>query len=144
MTSTHTLSPGRCLGTTAQGHPCRAWAQKEGDYCFAHRFQTGARAGDHYPDPSRRELETFNNLVDDMFKRFSILAAMLDGTDVGTDRYFKMMNVYGHFVTHLAGVLRVGRSLGESPDDVLEMLGQAAQELAEEQGWAAFADLTRY
>ena len=28
---------------------------------------------------------------------------------------------------NLAGVLRVGRSLGESPDDVLEMLGQAAQ-----------------
>ena len=144
MNSTHTPSPRRCLGTTAQGRPCRAWAQKEGDYCFAHRFQTGARAGDGHPDPSRRELETFNNLVDDMFKRFSTLAAMLDETDVGADDYFKTMNVYVRFVTHLAGVLRVGRSLGESPDDVLEMLGQAAQELAEEHGWAAFADLTRY
>ena len=137
MTPTQTISPRRCLGATAQDRPCRAWAQKEGDYCVAHRFQTGARAGDHHPDPSRRELETFNNLVDDVFKRFSILAAMLDGIDVGTDRYFKTMNVYGQFVTHLADVLRVQRSLGESPDDVLEMLGQAAQELAEEEGWSA-------
>ena len=137
MTSTQSISPRRCLGTTAQGRPCQAWAQKEGDYCFAHRFQTGARAGDGHPDPSRRELETFNNLVDDMFKRFSTLAAMLDETDVGTDDYFTTMNVYVRFVTHLAGVLRVQRSLGESPDDVLEMLGQAAQELAEEQGWSA-------
>ena len=137
MTPTQSTSPRRCLGTTAQGRPCRAWAQKESDYCFPHRFQTGARAGDGHPDPSRRELETFNNLVDDMFRRFSILAAMLDETDVGTDEYFKTMNVYVHFITHLAGVLRVGRSLGESPDDVLEMLGQAADELAEEHGWSA-------
>ena len=144
MTSTHTPSPGRCLGTTAQGHPCRARPQRDGDYCVAHRLQTGARAGNHHPDPSPPEREKVDNLVDDMFKRFSTLAAMLDGIDVGTDRYFKTMNVYSHFVTHLAGVLRVQRSLGESTEDILDMLGQAAGELAEEHGWAALADPTRY
>ena len=76
-----------------------------------------------------------------MFKRFSTLAAMLDGIDVGTDRYFKTMNVYSHFVTHLAALLRVQHALGDSTDDILDMLGQVAQELAEEQGWSA---LTRY
>ena len=40
MTSTHTPSPGRCLGTTARGHPCRARPQRGGDYCLAHRLQT--------------------------------------------------------------------------------------------------------
>ena len=136
MTSTHTPSPGRCLGTTAQGHPCRARPQRGGDYCFAHRLQTGARAGNHHPHPSPPERETLDNLVDDMLARLSTLAAMLDRAE-GTDRFLAQMNVYGRCVMHFAALLRVQHALGESGDDILEVLGQVAGELAEEHGWAA-------
>ena len=128
-------SPRRCLGTTARGHSCRAWAVKGSDYCVAHRRQSNPGPGNHHPDPPRCKLETIDDLIDVMFDKLSILAAMIDGAE-DTERFLNLMNAYGRSAMHLAGLLRVKRSFGEPVDEVLDMLAQAAENLAREHGWA--------
>jgi hypothetical protein len=70
-----------------------------------------------------------------MFDKLSILAAMIDRAE-DTDCFLNLMNAYGRSTMHLAGPLRVKRSFGEPVDEVLDMLAQAAENLAREQGWA--------
>ena len=128
-------SPRRCLGTTARGVSCRAWAMKGSDYCVGHRHRSSPEPGNHHPDPPRCKLETIDDLIDVMFDKLSILAAMIDEAE-DTEGFLNLMNAYGRSAMHLAGLLRVKRSFGEPVDEVLDMLAQAAENLAREQGWA--------
>ena len=142
MTSIDIPSSRRCLGTTAQGRPCRAWAVKGGSYCVVHNSQEGAPPGGRDRDPPRRESDIIDDLIEDMLGRLSILSAMIDQAE-DTDLFLKTLTVYSRCIVHLSSLLRTKRSLGEPADDVLDMIGQAAEQLAEEQGWTIFESFNR-
>jgi hypothetical protein len=142
MTSIDTPSSRRCLGTTAQGRPCRAWALKGGSYCVVHNSGDRAPPGGRDRDPPRREFETIDDLIHVMCENLSILSAMVDQAE-GTDRYLKTLKVYSRCIPHLSSLLRTKRSLGQPADDFLDILGQAVDQLVEEQGWTIFESFNR-
>jgi hypothetical protein len=142
VTSNDKPSPRRCLGTTAGGRPCRAWALKGGSYCVVHNSQDRAPPAGRDRDPPRPELLTIDDLIGDMCARLSVLSAMVDQAE-GTDRYLKTLKVYSRCIPHLSSLLRTKRSLGQPADDFLDILGQAVDQLVEEQGWTIFESFNR-
>jgi hypothetical protein len=142
MTSTGIPSPRRCLGATARGRPCRAWAVKGGSYCVVHNSGVRAPPGRREPDPPRRDVDIIDDLIHDMCARLSTLSAMMDQAE-DLDRFLKIFRVYGRCIMHLSSLLRTKRFLGPPADDVLDILAQAVDQLAEEQGWTIFETLNR-
>jgi hypothetical protein len=134
MTSIDPSSPGPCLATTAQDLPCQARPLKGGDDCAAHTSHAGAPPGDRNMDPPHRKFETIDDLIDDMLHKLSILSAMIDQAE-DRDCFLKTFNVYGRCVMHFANLLRIKHSIEPPANDFMDILGQAIDELAEEQGW---------
>jgi hypothetical protein len=87
-------------------------------------------------------LPTIDDLIHDMCARLSALSAMVDQAE-GTDRYLKTLKVYSRCIPHLSSLLRTKRSLGQPADDFLDILGQAVDQLVEEQGWTIFESFNR-
>jgi hypothetical protein len=77
-----------------------------------------------------------------MCARLSVLSVLIDQAE-DTDLFLKTLNVYSRCIVHLSSLLRTKRSLGEPADDVLDMIGQAVDQLAEEQGWTIFETFNR-
>jgi hypothetical protein len=95
--------------------------------------------------PPRRKLETIDDVIDVMYENLSILSAMIDQAEKKLpeemDRYCMMMNVYGRCITHLGSLLRTKHALGPPADDVLDIIAQAVDELAEQEGWTIFSEM---
>jgi hypothetical protein len=102
-----------------------------------HNSQDSAPPGGRDRDLSRRKFETIDDLIGVICENLSILSAMVDQAE-GTDLYLKTLKVYSCYIPYLSSLLRTKRFLGEPADDVL---GQAADQLAEEQGWTVFESL---
>jgi hypothetical protein len=139
MTSIDTSPPRPCLATTAQGQPCRASPMRGADYCFAHRHQAANPSEGQDQDPPCRILETIDDVIDVMYRNLSFLCAIIDQAyemqDI--DRYLKTLGVYSRCLMHLSSLLRTKQALGPPAPSLLDMIDQAVDELAEEQGWTA-------
>ncbi len=93
--------------------------------------------------PPRRKLETIDDVIDVMYENLSILCAMMDQAyeTKDMDRYLKTFGVYGRCIMHLASLLRTKHALGPPADDVLDIIAQAVDELAEQEGWTIFSEM---
>ncbi|GAB4546915.1 MAG: hypothetical protein Kow0063_41440 [Anaerolineae bacterium] len=139
MTLDNTPSSRPCLANTAQGQPCGAWAIKGSDYCAAHPSQDGPPPAVQTSDPPRRKFETIDDLINTMYELLSSLGEMIDQAyqmqDI--DRYLKTLGVYCRCLTSLSSLLRTRQALSPPAPDPLDLIAQAVDELAEEQGWTA-------
>jgi hypothetical protein len=61
----------------------------------------------------------------------------------GTDRYLKTFKVYSQCISYLSNLLRTKRYLGDPANNVLDIISQAVDQVAEEQGWTIFESLNR-
>jgi hypothetical protein len=117
----------RCRATTARGRPCRAWAVPGDHYCRAH--QPGQE-----PTRPRRRLETADDLIADLLENLSLLSTLLDRSQGGDD-FLKLLSVYSRASTHLAALMREQRRASGPPADaLLQVIGQALDELGQELG----------
>ncbi len=125
MASIDAPSPRRCLGTTA-------WALKGGSYCVVHNSQVRAPPAGRDRDPPGGRWTSLTTTS----------TIMIDQAE-DTDRYFQTLKVYSRCIPHLSSLLRTKRSLGDPADDVLDIIGQAVDQVVEEQGWTVFESFNR-
>ena len=134
-----------CEAITAEGRACNAWAVRSSEppRCAAHSGLTGAPAGNRNAEKhgvySRRvdEIGGIEDAVADLEHRLTRLTHYID--QVEDPDMMPALALYGQMISRYGRLLRDKRALsGESADNILELLGQAAEEVATELGWPAF------
>ena len=128
--------PKHCLGTTAQGRPCRARPTKGSLYCHAHSSQADAELDAQALDPPQpvRDVDTIDDLIHDMRDKLARLSEMIDRADDG-DQSLKYLAIYGRNATYLARLLLEKRMLPAEPAmDIMDVIGLALDEISEELG----------
>ena len=136
----------RCEAVRADGKRCKAWAVRgsEPARCSSHSGLTGApkdnrNAYKHggYARPVD-EIGGIEDAVADLEYRLTNLTHFVDEAEDKADM-MAALALYGQMISRYGRLLRDKRALsGESADNILELLGQAAEEVATELGWTAF------
>ena len=94
-------------------------------------------------DPPHHKLETIDDVIDVMYRHLSILCATMDEASEmeDIDHYLKILTVYSRCIMNLASLLRTKQALGPPTNRFLDIVAQAVDELAEEEGWTALTEL---
>ena len=152
------MRPRKCTAISKDGTPCRGWATRKSDppRCSPHgggRAPTGAPKGNTNalkhgfqsqkpeslpkPDEPGPDLDTIDDIYDDLARKQSRLSAYIDKHLKEMDAFVvaRLLTLHAQTATRLANILR-DRAALDGPDagGITDAIAQALDELSEELG----------
>lgn len=145
------MTSRKCSHVGDKGKKCKAWAIRDSNppVCAAHRLDGGPGVGappnnknrethGYYSTPIR-ELQTIDDIINDLFQRQSQLSGFIEREalqgEVEVNDMAKLLGLLGQNASRIGRLLRDKRALsGDAVDGLLSAIGAALDEISTELG----------